>query len=104
MNEVRSQRAPPSRLYKRLETTRRGLIAAAALVGAALLLPAAAHGQERFPARTVRVIVPFPAGATTDMLARLFAGEPHMTSRLSRRPVTEPGEKLDKLGPGNIPG
>jgi tripartite-type tricarboxylate transporter receptor subunit TctC len=29
--------------------------------------------QGTFPSRTIRVIVPFPAGGTTDMLARLFA-------------------------------
>ena len=29
--------------------------------------------QERYPSRTIRVMVPFPAGATTDMLARLIA-------------------------------
>jgi tripartite-type tricarboxylate transporter receptor subunit TctC len=31
------------------------------------------RAQGAFPNRTVRVIVPFPAGATTDMLARLIA-------------------------------
>ncbi len=32
-----------------------------------------ASAQGTFPSRTIRVIVPFPAGGTTDMLARLFA-------------------------------
>jgi len=45
----------------------------AALAGAATLLPGALRAQEKFPSRTIRIIVPFPAGATTDMLARLFS-------------------------------
>jgi tripartite-type tricarboxylate transporter receptor subunit TctC len=53
--------------------TRRGFIATAVLAGAMALIPAAGYGQERFPTRPIRIIVPFPAGATTDMLARLFA-------------------------------
>src|SRR5262249_2596192 len=53
--------------------TRRTFVGAAAFVGAMALVPAAVRGQERFPARGIRIIVPFPAGATTDMLARLFA-------------------------------
>ena len=52
-------------------STRRALLAAAIL--AAALMPASAQSQERFPTRNLRIIVPFPAGATTDMLARLFA-------------------------------
>ena len=52
--------------------TRRELLGAAALAVAAVV-PASLHAQERFPSRTIRIIVPFPAGATTDMLARLFA-------------------------------
>ena len=53
-------------------TTRRELLAGAALA-AAVLLPAHGWTQERYPSRNIRIIVPFPAGATTDMLARLFA-------------------------------
>lgn len=33
----------------------------------------AVSAQEKYPTRNVRIVVPFPAGATTDMLARLFA-------------------------------
>src|SRR5262245_11556926 len=52
--------------------TRRDFLGAA-LAGAVALMPASLQAQEKFPARTIRIIVPFPAGATTDMLARLFA-------------------------------
>jgi tripartite-type tricarboxylate transporter receptor subunit TctC len=53
------------------DKTRRELIGAAAF--ALALMPGPARSQERFPAKNIRIIVPFPAGATTDMLARLFA-------------------------------
>ena len=53
------------------DPSRRALLAAAAFI--ALLLPATAQAQDRYPSRTIRIVVPFPAGATTDMLARLFA-------------------------------
>ena len=59
--------------------TRRDLLKRAALVGtAALFAPATLWtgrtlGQSLFPSRTVRIVVPFPAGATTDLLARLIA-------------------------------
>jgi tripartite-type tricarboxylate transporter receptor subunit TctC len=60
----------PPRLRQK---TRREFVGAAAAAGAAAFIPAALRAQERFPSRTIRIIVPFPAGATTDMLARLFA-------------------------------
>jgi tripartite-type tricarboxylate transporter receptor subunit TctC len=56
-----------------MSITRRELLAGAGAVGAMWLAGASALGQGAFPNRTIRVIVPFPAGGTTDLLARLFA-------------------------------
>jgi tripartite-type tricarboxylate transporter receptor subunit TctC len=67
------------------EKTRRELIRVAALAMA--LIPASVHSQERFPARNIRIVVPFPAGATTDMLARLFAQR--MSDGLNQTVVVE---------------
>jgi tripartite-type tricarboxylate transporter receptor subunit TctC len=68
--------------------TRRDLLGFAVIGGAAALAPAPARSQEqRYPARTIRIIVPFPAGATTDMLARLFAQR--MTEGLGQTVVVE---------------
>src|SRR6201986_4351927 len=40
------------------------------LLGSGLAAPANA---EEFPVRTIRIVVPFPAGGTTDILARFVA-------------------------------
>jgi tripartite-type tricarboxylate transporter receptor subunit TctC len=53
--------------------TRRVFLAGAALVGLTALPGGAAFAQASYPTRSIRVIVPFPAGGTTDMLARVFA-------------------------------
>src|SRR4051812_36076293 len=48
-----------------LDRSRRRLLAAAALAG---LTPAWA--QTAFPSRPIRIVVPFPPGGSTDLLAR----------------------------------
>src|SRR5512133_3461378 len=58
---------PPSRSHAMTHLTRRALLAAgsAALLGPALLARAAT-----WPSHLVRIIVPFSAGAATDLLTR----------------------------------
>ena len=49
--------------------TRRGILVG----GAAAMFAPAVFAQEKFPARAMTFVVPFPAGGTTDLLARIFA-------------------------------
>ncbi len=50
--------------------TRRGVLAAGA---ATVFTPTILRAQDKFPSRPITVVVPFPAGGTTDLLARIFA-------------------------------
>jgi tripartite-type tricarboxylate transporter receptor subunit TctC len=59
-------------MTKAMNRTRREILKGAAAIGGAALFAPAVFAQQ-FPSRNIRVIVPFPAGATTDMLARLIA-------------------------------
>ena len=64
--------------------SRRRLLAGAAL---ASLLPAGALAQGAWPAKPVRIVVPFAAGGTTDILARAVAQE--LTKSLGQSFVVE---------------
>ena len=58
---------------------------AATLVAACL--PAAAIGAEAYPAKAIRMVVPFPAGGTTDILARI-AGQ-KLTEALKQQVIID---------------
>jgi len=55
----------------------RAIRAASALLIAAAVAAPCAHAQDAagYPAREVRILVPFPAGGTTDIAARIVASE-----------------------------
>jgi len=64
----------------------RRLACACALLGAACAFPQAVSAQA-YPARPIRIIVPFPAGGTTDIIARLVAQR--MTETMGQAAVVE---------------
>lgn len=76
--------------------TRRDVLRGGVALGAAGLFPMPAIGQGAFPSRNIRIIVPFPAGATTDMLARLIANQ--MNQSLGQTVVENIGGAGGSLG------
>lgn len=66
-----------------MQLTRRGMLGA----GAAALAAGTARAQDGWPSRPIRIVVPFPAGGTTDLLARLYAQR--LTETLGQSVVVE---------------
>jgi tripartite-type tricarboxylate transporter receptor subunit TctC len=64
--------------------TRRHLITSALAGASSLAVSPALQAQARFPSRPVKLVVPFPAGASPDVIARLW-GE--RFAKLSGQPV-----------------
>lgn len=63
--------------------SRRSFTTRAQATGVALLLPSVTHdamAQDRWPNRVIRLIVPYPPGGSTDLIARLYADQ--LTSEL----------------------
>ena len=60
---------------------------AMALFTAGVLVPALAAAQSNYPSKSVRIIVPFPAGGSNDMLARYFGDK--LTERLGQQSVID---------------
>jgi tripartite-type tricarboxylate transporter receptor subunit TctC len=77
-----------------------GLIALAAVASAALW-PAHAPGQEPYPSRTVKIVVPAAPGSTTDTLARLVADQ--LSQKWGKAAIVEniPGGAMN-IGAGNV--
>jgi tripartite-type tricarboxylate transporter receptor subunit TctC len=73
---------------------RRGLFLLAAVCGLAGVLPAQA---QTFPSRPVRIVVPFPAGGSTDTLARLVGQ--HLSQRWGQAVLVD-----NKPGGGTVIG
>lgn len=74
------------------------ILALAALSAAILALTdAQAQPQKSFPARTVRIIVPFPPGQATDIVARLLADG--LTKAWGQQVIVE-----NRGGGGGVPG
>ena len=66
---------------------RRALIAGLAVASLTGLVPGLATAQSDFPTRPVTLVVPFPAGGSTDLVARLVASK--MTDALGQQVIVD---------------
>ncbi len=81
----------------RTHPTRRQLVATAAALAGAAVVPGLRAQAAKFPSRQIRIIVPFPPGGLTDAYARLYAE--HLTQFLGASVVVE-----NKTGGGAVIG
>ena len=72
---------------------KKALLSAAALLA---LAAASSHAEDKHPSRTIKIVVPFSAGALTDTLARVYAEQ--LTRRLGEPVIVE-----NRAGSGGIP-
>jgi len=79
---MNSFKKPPCAMLR----PRRHLLGAAAAITSSLLLATDATAQV-FPQKTIRIVVPFPAGGTTDVVARILAQR--MSENLGQPVVVE---------------
>jgi tripartite-type tricarboxylate transporter receptor subunit TctC len=56
----------------RKQLSRRDFLKASGAAGAALAFPAIATAQQNYPSRPIRLICPWPAGGSTDVVMRVF--------------------------------
>ena len=69
------------------QLTRRALTCALVLTPLAALVAAPVQAKSDYPERPVRIIVGFPAGGTTDVIARIMAKE--LSDRLKQSFIVE---------------
>ena len=62
-----------NRTHRPMRRATLALAALGAIAAAAAVAPGTAAAQENWPSKPVTIIVPFPAGGMTDLLARRIA-------------------------------
>lgn len=69
-----------------MKQTNTAIVTAMLLTTSAAGVPVAAYAQD-YPSKTITMIVPFPAGGSTDVLGRILAQ--HMTTSLKQQVIVE---------------
>lgn len=78
---------------------KRGLVSG--LIAATCLVSAGAHAADSYPDKTVKLVVPYPAGGTTDLIARLYADR--LSAELKQPVIIEnKGGAATNIGSGTV--